>query len=78
MQMYSLMGLTWNNIGAYSETSYASQDMGNVFWAAFDITNLAKDWKNGTQNPQCDFVLVSDSTTRRTATYAAEYGDPRW
>lgn len=68
------MGITWNNIGAYSETAYASQDMGNVFWAAFDITNLAKDWKNGTQNTQCGFVLVSDSTTRRTVTYAAEYG----
>ena len=56
-----------------------ARDRGTVLPSpCFGISNLAKDWKNGTQNPQCGFVLVSDSTTRRTATYAAEYGDPRW
>jgi len=68
------MGLTWNTLGAYSTNSYATQAMGNVLWDAFNITNLAKEWKNGTQNPQCGFVLISDSTTIRTATYGGEYG----
>ena len=68
------MGLTWNTLGAYTETAYATQAMGNVLWDAFNITNLAKEWKNGTQNPQCGFVLISDSTTIRTATYGGEYG----
>ena len=61
-------------MGAYSTNSYATQAMGNVLWDAFNITNLAKEWKNGTQNPQCGFVLISDSTTIRTATYGGEYG----
>ena len=65
--------LTWNNLGAYSETAYTTVRMGSSVWKTFDITALAKDWKTGAQNPDCGFVLISDSTTSSVSTFSAEY-----
>lgn len=65
--------LTWNNLGAYSETAYTTVRMGSSVWKSFDITALAKDWKTGAQNSDCGFVLISDSTTSSVSTFSAEY-----
>ena len=66
------LGLTWNTLGAYSTNAYATVVMGGSSWNAFDLTDLAKEWKTGTQNPQCGFVLISDSSTIATSAYGGE------
>ena len=66
------LGLTWNTLGAYSTNAYATVLMGGSSWNAFDLTDLAKEWKAGTQNPQCGFVLISDSSTIATSAYGGE------
>lgn len=63
----------WSNVGAYSSTVYASASLGSGDWAEFNLTTLAKAWKNGTQNENCGILLkLADESVYRTF-YAGEY-----
>lgn len=67
--------VTWNNAGIYSLTPSASATMGGGAWTAFDITNLAKQWKAGTQNGQCGFIMIgAEEDTKKIGTLSCEYG----
>lgn len=71
-------GVTWNNLGAYSDTVYASAVMGGGGWASFDLTELAKQWKTGTQNADAGFVMVAADTSKKTGTISCEYGNAEY
>lgn len=63
----------WSNVGAYSSTVYASASLGSGDWAEFNLTTLAKAWKNSTQNENCGILLkLADESVYRTF-YACEY-----
>lgn len=70
--------VTWNNVGAYYPTPYASAILGNDDWAEFDLTSLAVAWKTiidlqFLQIAQCGFLLkLADESVYRTI-YSCEY-----
>ena len=52
--------VTWNNVGSYSTTVNYSNTLINNQWAAFDITNLVKSWKNGRYDANAGFSLTAE------------------
>lgn len=51
--------VTWNNVGSYSTSVNYSNTLINNQWAAFDITNLVKSWKNGRYDANAGFIMVN-------------------
>ena len=67
-------GATWNNAGVTLGATYDTRSVGINAQATFDITQLVKDWKAGTQNAQKGFVLQSSNeTSRDKAFYSSEH-----
>lgn len=68
-------GATWNNAGVVLGTTYDTQNLISNSKATFNITQLVKDWKSGTQNAQKGFVLQSSNeTSLDKAFYSSEHG----
>ena len=69
--------VTQGNYGGYDTTTcYDWDDMGYGSWGEFDITDLAKEWKDGTRNMNCGFILVNENETDESADkslYSSEY-----
>lgn len=58
--------VTWNNVGNYSNLIFASATLGIGAWTEFDLTTLARTWKDGLQNEDCGFLLkMADETLCR-------------
>lgn len=56
-------GATWKNAGHVLGTIYATASPGVNQAVSYDITNLVKAWKNGTESAQAGFILVSSNET---------------
>lgn len=56
-------GASWNNSGHVLGNIYATVSPGSNQLVSYDITNLVKAWKNGTESAQAGFVLVSSNET---------------
>ena len=67
--------VTWNNRGIYSVAICATDTMGSGSWGEFDITNLVKSWKNGTNDPQCGFAMVVGDSTKKIGALSSEYSN---
>lgn len=67
--------VTWNNVGTYASTSYASARPSYGNYASFDITDLVKAWKNGSYTSgECGFVLIgANENTVDKAFYSCEH-----
>ena len=75
---WSETGVTWNNVGAYAASAATVTLTGNRF-AAFDITDLARNWKQHVYNANCGFVLISTTeTTGNNALCSSEYTTTDW
>jgi len=70
--------VTSGNYGTYdTSTLYASASMGYGYWGEFDITALAKAWKNGSRNIDHGLILVNPNETSTAAektVYSSEFG----
>jgi len=53
-------GIKWNNVGSWGNI-IVSQSLTSNSWASFNITSLAKAWKNGTYNPNAGFIMISNN-----------------
>ena len=66
-------GATWNNAGHVLGAQYATASPGVNEAVSYDITNLVKAWKNGTETAQKGFILKSSNeTTLDKAFYSSE------
>lgn len=66
--------VTWNNVGYHTNASWATASLSYGNYACFDITNLAKAWKNGTYNGYCGFMLKgSNESSVDTVLLSSEY-----
>lgn len=75
---WSETGVTWNNVGTYAASAATVTLTGNRF-AAFDITDLAQNWKQNVYNANCGFVLISTTeTTGNNALCSSEYTTTDW
>ena len=52
-------GVTWNTLVGYDSTVLATASPTYNAWGVWDITGLAKAWKNGTRSIQAGFVLMN-------------------
>ncbi|MBO5323856.1 MAG: DNRLRE domain-containing protein [Oscillospiraceae bacterium] len=52
-------GVTWTTLGGYDSTVLATASPTYNAWGVWDITGLAKAWKNGTRSIQAGFVLMN-------------------
>lgn len=50
--------ITWNNVGGRANTATATGTLTDSAWTAFDITSLVRQWKVGTYNAGCGFILI--------------------
>lgn len=67
-------GATWNNSGLTLGTKYATASPASNTDTVYDITELVKDWKNGSQTAAKGFIMVSSNeTSKDKAFYAAEH-----
>lgn len=66
--------LTWNNVGARASTVAATGTLTDSAWTAFDITTLVKQWKVGTYNANCGFIMIgANEDTTDKAFCASEF-----
>jgi hypothetical protein len=73
---WSESGATWKDSGVVLGTIYDTENLVSNSEAVFDITQLVKDWKSGTQNIQKGFVLQSSNeTSRDKAFYSSEHSN---
>ena len=67
-------GATWNNSGLTLGDKYATASPASNTDTVYDITELVKDWKNGSQTAAKGFVMVSSNEiSKDKAFYASEY-----
>ena len=66
--------LTWNNVGARASKTVATGTLTDSAWTAFDITPLVKQWKVGTYNANCGFIMIgANEDTTDKAFCASEF-----
>jgi hypothetical protein len=67
--------VTWNNIGSYDTSVNYGNTMSGGKWTAFDITNLAKAWKNETYSASAGFIMTNEDETRDKCFLSSEYSN---
>lgn len=50
--------ITWGNVGGRASTATATGTLTDSAWTAFDITTLVRQWKVGTYNAGCGFIMI--------------------
>ncbi|MBQ8358705.1 MAG: DNRLRE domain-containing protein, partial [Oscillospiraceae bacterium] len=65
--------ITWNNFGSFG-FCHATTELSYNGYAAFNITALARKWKNNTEDGDCGFILMSSNeSTVDKALYSCEH-----
>ena len=67
--------VTWNNVGTFDTSVNYGNTMYGGQWSAFDITNLAKAWKNETYSASAGFIMTNEDETRDKCFLSSEYSN---
>lgn len=71
---WSETNITWNTMGTSSDTIYAQGYLSYNQTTTFDITNMVKEWKNGTLNGEHGFsIRLANESAASKGVIASEY-----
>lgn len=65
--------VTWNNIGTWSSTSYATSTLNSNQTAEFDITSLTRAWKNQNYLVNAGFIMINRNEAYNESFFSSEY-----
>lgn len=66
-------GLTWNNAGSHTTAVNYGASLNNGAWTAFNITALARSWKNNTYSAAAGFIMMNSNEANNKSFYSSEF-----